>query len=147
MVNIFKDLIIDGAVSGAILTLIATVISLILYKLKRVENHCIQFCAAAMLQAIKPIMVKSATIVGFFGHITIGMVFGIIIALVLQLSGSQYSYMKGMGVGLTFWVFLHQVTIGRFWVKPNYNVSPKGALWVLGIHVLQGALVVLFLAI
>ncbi len=139
---IFNDLLIDGAVAGAIATIIASIINYLLYKVNQIDNHCIQFCAAVMLQEIKPLTSKSALIVGFFGHITVGMLFGLIIALVLQVFGPNYPYLKGLGVGLGFWVFVHQVIIGKFWVKPTYNLSPKGALWQLLIHLLQGLIVV-----
>jgi hypothetical protein len=143
---IFKDLLIDGAVAGAVATIIASVINYLLYKVNQIDNYCIQFCAAVLLPEIKPLTEKNALIVGFFGHITVGMLFGLIIALVLQLFGPKYAYLKGMGVGLAFWVFVHQALIAKFWVKPTYNLSPKGALWQLMIHLLQGIIVVLILS-
>ncbi|MFZ3102992.1 MAG: hypothetical protein WA131_02450 [Desulfitobacteriaceae bacterium] len=143
---IFNDLLIDGAVAGAVATIIASVVNYLLYKANQIDNHCIQFCAAVMLPEIKPLTEKKALIVGFFGHITVGMLFGLLIALVLQIFGPQYAYLKGMGVGLAFWVFVHQVVVAKFLVKPNYNLSPKGALWQLMIHLLQGIIVVLILS-
>lgn len=77
---------------------------------------------------------------------TMGMFFGVVIALVLYLF-PKYPYLKGMGVGLAFWVFIHQALIAKFWVKPTYNLSPKGALWLMVIHLLEGLITVAILTL
>ena len=90
-------------------------------------------------------MTKKSKCVGLIGHLIMGALFGVSISFTLYFTGYNYLYVKGIFVGAIFWLIIHQALTAKFWVPLEYNLSSKGVLWQLLIHLMEGLVtVVLF---
>lgn len=138
------NIIISGSIAGIIAIAFGTLLDYYLYRIGLLDNN-ISVYASAILQPKEVLGDKRSKCVGLIGHFIMGMLFGVSISFTLYFTGYNYSYVKGIFVGAIFWLIIHQGLTAKFWVPLEYNLSSKGVLWQLLIHLFEGFLTVFLL--
>ncbi|WP_161821445.1 hypothetical protein [Sporotomaculum syntrophicum] len=92
-----------------------TIVDNILWRLKKIENNIIIYCASVLLPQ-EELHTFDARAVGLIGHLIMGATFGIVVGQAIIFSGNTSPYLIGMGVGAIYWLILHQSLTAKFWV-------------------------------
>ncbi len=122
-----SDRLIAGAIAGVSASVVQNIYGQVVKGLGITDRAFLDFAEVALL---------SRTYSGFFGivagiisHLAFGMMFGVLFVYLLQITSSNYLYLKGLGFGIGIWFF--SLAIGTMFNFPMFTETPPVAALVM----------------
>lgn len=135
---IVKDKIVLGTLAGILSNVVVTIIDIVFYHLG--VNQFVHFhIAASAFFPSSEVYNTSALIIGAVADFALAAFLGVVIAYTLYFTGSDYFYIKGIGVGLTFWLLIYGIVL-RLKIARIDPIDSGTNLVHLTIHLILGFL-------
>jgi len=133
-----KDKVALGTIAGILSNVIVTIIDIVFYKLDVIKFLHFHI-AASVYFPISEVHTLPALIVGAIADFTLAAYLGVIIVYTLFYTGTDYSYVKGLGIVFAFWLFIYGI-IERLNIARIDPTDPGTNLVHLAIHIILGLL-------
>ena len=116
------DIILRGGLAGLIGFTVCSVINLALYKLGLLPSTDFHYNAILLHSAGTPLTSLTWASGIIMGYVS-GALLGVLIAYLFNRTGDDYSWLKGLGVGIAFWP-VHVAIIPNLLASRLYSVLP-----------------------
>ena len=135
-----NDRLIAGAIAGISASVVQNIYGQVVKGLGITDRAFLDFAEVALL---------SRTYGGFFGivagiisHLAFGMLLGVLFVYLLQITSSNYLFLKGLGFGIGIWFF--SLSLGTMFNFPTFTEVPPVAALVMLVGALLWGTVAVF---
>ena len=135
-----SDRLIAGAISGISASAAQNIYGQVVKGLGITDRAFLDFAEVALLS--KTFGGFWGIVIGILSDLVFGMILGVLFVFLLQITSSNYLYLKGLGFSISIWFF--SLAIGTMFNFTKFTVTPPVAALVMFVGALLWGAVVAF---